>query len=945
MKTDSTIADQITHNLLQLIQALIDELHPKKFQPEQLTLDSEFEKDLGLDSLTRVELISRIERQFEQVLPERLYTEAETPRDLLRALLSAKQPGRSIRLAEIKRPIMDETPLTPVQATTLIEVLNWHVLHQPDRPHIQIYQDDGMGETMSFQQLKTGADKVAAGLQQLGLTHADTVSIMLPTGPEYFYSFFGILIAGGIPVPIYPPTRPSQLEDHIRRHIHILNNCRAKFLITVPEAIHIAQLVRSQVVTLKIITTVTDLSQHVTFAAPVISPGDTAFIQYTSGSTGNPKGVVLTHANLLANIRAMGQAVNAGPADVFVSWLPLYHDMGLIGAWFGSLYYAALFVVMQPMSFLARPERWLWAIHHFKGTLSAAPNFGYEYCLRRLQEQDIKDLDLSSWRVAFNGAEAVSAETITNFQQRFAASHFKPETMMPVYGLAESSVGLAFPPLGRGPLIDSIKRDVFMRSGHAIEAEPAEPNVLRFVSCGLPLNQHAFRIIDISGHELPERQEGKIEFRGPSSTSGYFRDAEKTRELFDGDWLDSGDLGYIANGELYVTGRIKDIIIRAGRNIYPHELEEAVGNISEIRKGRVAVFGSKDSHSGTERLIILAETHNKDPVIHNRLTSEINTLAVDLTGSPPDEIVLAPPGSVLKTSSGKIRRAASRELFEKGDIRKHKRSVILQIIRLTLSGILPQARRLLRVIQSLAYGIYCWCGYLTLAPVVWLTATLHPNFDTRWHVMSFCSGLLAKITSIRIIINGLHNIPADGRAYVLVANHSSYIDSYVLVAILPEPFRFVAKKELADSFLTRMPLAAINTEFIARADLSQSIEETRHLTELVKSGEKLMFFAEGTFTRAPGLMPFHLGAFNVAATARVPVIPIAIRGTRSVLRNGSRFPRHGTIHVEIGMPIDPREIMPDAEVNIWKVSIALRQRSRDFILRYCGEPDLEGKSV
>lgn len=933
--------DQIALEVLQLIRKLVREVHPHQSDLDQISLDSTFEADLGLDSLARVELIGRVEKQFKLALPERSFSEIETARDLLRAVIGAEVPRSVLSDSDIQQIEMGTGIIAPAAAQTLVDVLNWHVLHQPDRRHIQIYQDDGKGEAISYIQLKTEASKVAAGLQQLGLVPAEAVAIMLPSGADYFYSYFGILIAGGVPVPIYPPARPSQLEDHMRRHARILDNCLTKILITVPEARRVAKLLRSQVINLKHIVTTEELNRaNTVLTPPVLNTNDVAFIQYTSGSTGNPKGVVLTHANLLANIRAMGQVVQAGPDDVFVSWLPLYHDMGLIGAWLGSLYYAALFVVMQPLGFLARPERWLWAIHHYKGTLAASPNFGYEYCESRIDDEDIKGLDLSSWRAAFNGAEAVSPDSIKNFERRFSAYGFKSKSMMPVYGLAESSVGLAFPALDRGPLIDYIDREKFMRSGEAKQITTDDPLALKFASSGPPLKNHQIRIIDATDHELPERREGHIEFRGPSSTSGYYRDAIKTKELFHGDWLDSGDLGYIANGELYVTGRIKDIIIRAGRNIYPHELEEVVGNVEGIRNGRVAVFGSEDKRSRTERLIVLAETRSKEPDERQRIRSEINTLSTDLIGGPPDEVILAPPGTVLKTSSGKIRRAASREIFENGEIGKTQRSVNLQITRLAIAGILPQLKRSLRAVISFAYAAYCLLSYALLAPIVWLTATFSPIFSVRWQVMGFCSRLLARMTGIQVVINGLENIPLNSSAYVLVANHASFIDSYVLSAQLPEPFRFIAKAELANSFITRVPLKNIHTEFVERFDTSKSVKDTKHLAELLKSGHKLMFFAEGTFTRAPGLMPFHLGAFSVAADANVPVIPIAIRGTRSILREGSLFPRQGSIHIEIGPAINPKDLTKDKQPDNWQTAIGLRDQSRDFILRHCGEPDL-----
>lgn len=938
-------SNKTAENLLQVVWDIVTEVHPLDPPIEAITLDSTFEKDLGLGSLVRVELISRVETEFKLALPERTFAEAETPRDLLRAVLGAVNPRVVLTTTETPSvkmgEVITESITAPAKAETLIDVLEWHVKHHADRPHIQMYEDDLDGEVISYWKLMDGASKLASSLQERGLKPAEPVAIMLPSGPDYFYSFFGILMAGGIPVPIYPPARPSQLEDHMRRHVRILSNCLANTLITVPEAKRVAQLLKSQAPNLQHIVSIPELMATTGISTPpVLSANDIAFIQYTSGSTGNPKGVILTHSNLLANIRAMGRVVNAGPKDVFISWLPLYHDMGLIGAWLGSLYYAALFVAMSPLSFLARPERWLWAIHYYRGTLSASPNFGYEYCLRRLKDKDLQGLDLSSWRAAFNGAEPVSPETIESFDQRFSAFSFNSKAMMPVYGLAESSVGLAFPPSDRGPLIDHIERSTFMRSGHAKPIQGDDKNALKFVSSGFPLSKHQIKVVDPAGHELPERQEGRLEFRGPSCTSGYYRAAEETQHLFDEDWLDSGDLAYITNGEVYITGRIKDIIIRAGRNIYPHELEETVGNIPGIRTGRVAVFGSEDSRTGTERLIVLAETHNKDAAVKEKLRSDINILVTDLIGSPPDEVVLAPPGTVLKTSSGKIRRAASREIYIKGAIGKNQPGVSWQVVRLALTSIIPQIQRSLRYIKSTLFAVYAWCAYGVLAPIVWLSSTLLPVFSWRWSVMCDCAQLLAKATATPIKINGLENLPTDGQVYVLAANHASYLDSYALVAMLPGHFRFIAKAELAESFINRVPLKGIHTEFVERFETSKGIQDTRHLSSILKAEDVLMFFVEGTFTRIPGLRPFYLGAFTVAAEAGVPVIPVAIRGTRSILRSGSWFPHQGSINLEIGQPIYPQEITTQPDKDTWHVAIEMRDRCREFILHHCGEPDL-----
>ncbi len=939
----------ITANgLLQLVQTLVKEVRPNFPATQSVKLDSTFDKDLGLDSLTRVELIARVEAKYKLALPESTFAEVETARDLLRAILTAGSSHSSTHQhidIDIDSDIFQAAPMqddphngSPVDAKTLVDVLDWHVQQHGDRKHIELYHHQGHGESISYSQLKQNALQVAAGLQQLDLQSAEAVAIMLPTSLDYFYCYFGIVLAGGIPVPIYPPARPSQLEDHMRRHSKILINCAARLLITVEEAKRVALLLKSHTPNLQHSLTVDELKKpQQGLVMPLIKQTDTAFIQYTSGSTGQPKGVVLTHANLLANIRAMGEVVKAGPDDVFVSWLPLYHDMGLIGAWLGSLYYGALFVVMQPLNFLAHPEQWLWAIHRYRGTLSASPNFGYEYCLHRIDEDKLNGLDLSSWRAAFNGAEAVSTETLRQFIDKFSDYGFANSAMMPVYGLAESSVGLAFPPINRGVKVDRIERELFTRSGVAKTASGDDSLALEFPSCGSPIPEHQVRIVDAAGHELPERKEGRLQFRGPSSTSGYFRNAEKTRQLFDGDWLDSGDQAYIAAGEIYITGRIKDIIIRAGRNIYPHELEEAVGHIDGIRTGRVAVFGSEDKDSRTERLIVLAETRAEDAAERDDLRRNINTLATDLIGSPPDETVLAPPGTVLKTSSGKIRRSASQQLYESGQIGKSARSVPWQIIRLSLGVLVPQFRRLIHYLKKQAFAAYSWTVFILLAPIVWLTATLSPIFRLRWSVMRYCTKAFAKLTGTALTLNGGENLMLN-RPCIFVANHCSYIDSYALVAILPDPVSFIAKKELAEKFYIRKPLENIRTVFVERFDISKSATETQQLTHLLESGQSLFFFAEGTFSRIPGLLPFHMGAFTLAAQSGIPIIPVAIRGTRSILRADSWFPHRGSIHIEIGKPIQPAQSNKDQ--NHWKLALKLRDQCREFILRHNGEPDL-----
>jgi acyl carrier protein len=922
--------------ILSHVRELALELHPRRKHSLRITLDSALDRDLGFDSLSRVELLLRLERAFGISLPEQLLASAETPRDLWRALLSAGDAGRQgPSSAQIMRAAaLEELEGTPHTARTLPEMLDWHVLSHPQRPHVYLYGDGDEPEAITYAALADGARALAAGLQARGLLPGQTVAIMLPTGRDYLFSFFGILLAGGIPVPIYPPLRPSQVEDHLRRHAGILANARAVLLITVAEARRVARLLKAQVEALRDVVAPDELAAPAeAFKGCAVRGQDVAFLQYTSGSTGQPKGVILTHANLLANIRAMGEAVQADSTDVFVSWLPLYHDMGLIGAWLGSLYFSTPLVLMSPLAFLTRPQRWLWTIHKHRGTLTAAPNFAYELCLSKVDDRDLEGLDLSSLRMALNGAEPVSSHTVRYFSDRFAPYGLRPQAMAPVYGLAEAAVGLAFPPPDRGPLIDRIQREPFASLGRAVPAEASDPHLLEFVACGQPLPGYQIRIVDAAGRELPERQEGRLEFQGPSATSGYLRNAEATRRLFDGVWLDSGDLAYVAEGDVYPTSRVKDVIIRGGRNIYPYEVEEAVGDITGIRKGCVAVFGSPDPASGTERVIVIAETREAEPVTLEALQVQVRGVATDLLGMPPDDAVLAPPHTVLKTSSGKIRRAAVRELFEQGRIGQRPRAVWWQVFRLALASLRPRLRSAWRRFSDTGYAVYAQIVFWLLAPQIWLLVALLPGGRWRWAVMRRSARLLFRLARVPLRMEGLDRWPRD-QASVIVANHASYLDGVVLVAALPTEFAFVAKAELNRQFIPRWFLRRIGAVFVERFDKQRGVADARRTVQTVQAGRSLLFFPEGTFTRMPGLLPFHMGAFVAAAEAGVPVVPVTIRGTRSLLRADSWFPHRGAVHVSVGAPILP--VGTD-----WATAVKLRDAARAALLAHLGEPDLE----
>jgi 1-acyl-sn-glycerol-3-phosphate acyltransferase len=929
--------------LLAVVAELRRELQPGARRSVAVELDSAFDRDLGFDSVTRLELLGRIEERFGVRLAESALAGAETPRQLLAALVemtgTIARPSASPSIL-VQPPSAstsgERLEAPPERANTLVDALEWHAARHPERLHMTFLPTEGEPQPLTYAELHGRASAVCAGLQELGVEPGDRVGLMLPSGLDYFAAFFGALVGGAVAVPLYPPARPSQLEEHLRRQARILETAEAKVLIAFPEALQVARLVRGLVPSLAKVVTVTELeAAGGEPARPLVAPDDIGFLQFTSGSTADPKGVVLTHANLLANLRAIGEAIDLTSDDRVVSWLPLYHDMGLIGAWMGSLFYGMPLYLMSPLTFLTRPARWLRTVHEVRGTLSAAPNFAYELCLRRIADEEIDGLDLSSWRAALNGAEPVSPETIERFTKRFEPYGFRRGTLLPVYGLAECSLAVAFPRWGEGGRIDAVDREKMVCEGRAVPAPADATGALRFVSCGQPLPGHEIRIADGAGRELEERRQGRLQFRGPSATQGYFRNPEATRRLVQGKWLDSGDLAYIAEGELFVTGRSKDLILRAGRNVYPQEIEEAVSEVPGVRTGCVAVFGSPSPETGTEHLVVLAETRLEGAEDLERLQRAIQDVVVDLTGSPAEDVSLVPPRTVLKTSSGKIRRAASREVYAGGTTRS-RGPVWWQLAKLSLAGLRPRAERAVRSASELAHAGRFWAVVGLAAIPVGVGLVLLPRLRRRRRLAREAARRMAWLTSTPVRVEGVEHFDGPG-PWIVAANHASFLDGFALAATLPVDGAFLAKKELRSSPLAGLLLERLGTLFVERFDPDRGLDDLGLALDALERGESLLFFPEGTFDRAPGLRAFKLGAFYLAARAGVPVVPVAIRGSRSILRAVDWFPRRGVIHVTVRPPIEP-------DGDDWSAAVRLRDRVRREVLAYCGEPDREGEA-
>src|SRR5271170_1796508 len=934
------------------------------------------ERELGLGSLERVELMLRLGDACGVRLPDRVVAEADTVQDLVDAILrveagedgngahagahgAAAVPNSSASssVATSTSAVSASTAIRPDieeqirKAETLSEILRLRGRGEPGRSHIQIYEEDDQLRTITFGELYERASVVAADLRRRGLEPGQTVAIMLPTCAEFFWTFAGILLAGGIPVPIYPPFRADRIAEYAARQSNILRNAEAQFLLTWRQAENLAKLLQPRVPSLREVLNAQKLAsaaadpeqpagewrpvQHLSHHA---RGEDIAFLQYTSGSTGDPKGVVLTHANLLANIRAIIAGVDVQPTDACVSWLPLYHDMGLIGAWFVPLYTGIPLIVMSPLAFLSRPERWLRAIHRHRATICPAPNFAYELCVRKIADKDLEGLDLSSWRAATNGAEPVRAETMERFAKRFAPYGFRRESLMPVYGLAEATLAVSVPRLGSGYKVDRIERAAFESGGSAIPAPAGETATLEFVNAGKPVPSVEVRIVDGDGVNLGERQEGRLWFRGPSATRGYYRNPEATRELLrDGDWIDSGDLAYWGEGEIYITGRAKDVIIKAGRNLYPHEVEEIAGRVAGVRTGCVVAFGAPDERTGTERLVVAAEL--RDMAAAKRIEGEIARAVDEAMGMPPDVIALLPPQSIPKTSSGKLRRSETRRLYLEGKLGRKQQAPWVQIARLAVRGAAPRAwswmQQTARSAVEFLYGVYALAAFGVILIPLWIVVGRTRNRRRAASLVQRGARMMLATAGVPVTIVGAEILEQRAKTgpWIFAPNHSSYLDILVMLAFLPDDVRFVAKGEIrAMPFMST--LADRSGQFaFDRSDPQARIRQAEEVNAALRNGESVVIFPEGTFTAVTGIRPFQLGAFKAAVDTQRRICAVSVRGARQILRDKTLLPRPGHVTVTFSAPIAPDPAAGDD----WHEIVRLRDETRDTIALNSGE--------
>jgi fatty-acyl-CoA synthase len=521
---------------------------------------------------------------------------------------------------------------------------------------------DGSERFFSYEAMEHEARRRGALLASLGIVKGDRVALVIPEGHEFVLSFLGVVAAGAVPVPIFPRATFKASGDYLESVVHIAEASSARLLLAMESNRALVEPARQRVASLTRVGSIESLFAPeltaLSFSPPALTPDDLCFLQFTSGSTARPKGVMVSHRNLIANASAFlgPHGLDRRADDIGVSWLPLYHDMGLIGFILGPLIVDIPVVILPTATFARGPRVWLETISRVRGTITYAPNFAYGLAVKRLKPKDVANLDLSCLRVAGCGAEPIHAQTLRSFAAALAPAGFRETALLPSYGMAESTLAITFHALGTPMRVDRIDPAALAR-GEALPSEAAE--ALEVVSCGRPFPDHALEIVDEAGTPLPERRIGEVVARGPSVARGYFDNPEASTQDFGADGsLRTGDLGYLADGNLHICGRKKDLVIIRGANFHPQDIEWAVGDLPGVRRGNVVAFSVPIA--GEERLVLAVECASSDSVaVCARVTARVN----ESLGLSPYEVVPVAIGSLPKTSSGKVQRSKTRGLY------------------------------------------------------------------------------------------------------------------------------------------------------------------------------------------------------------------------------------------------------------------------------------------
>jgi len=526
-----------------------------------------------------------------------------------------------------------------------------------------VFVDAGEQERpMPWAEVRDRAQRIAGALATRGVRPGDRVAIVLPTGPDFMDAFFGTLLAGAVPVPLYPPVRLGRMDEYAHvtaRMLEVSGACivlsDARVRLLLGGAVELARPRFG-------CPTVASLRDGAAPHEVAVQGSDLGLIQFSSGSTVAPKPVALTHHALIAQVAALRALlpVPAGSPSTGVSWLPLYHDMGLVGCLLEAMYYPGNLVLIPPELFLARPALWLRALSRHHGIVSPAPNFAYGLCLKRLRDDDLAGLDLSHWRYALNGAEPVSHATRTRFATRLAPHGFRAEALMPVYGLSECALAVTFTPS------DGAKRTLSLDAATLAAQGRVVPGTRLVPSVGTPVPGAAVEVRDEADRPVAERVAGRVWVRAPFVMREYFGQPAATAEVIRDGWLDTGDLGFVDRGELFVTGRAKDVVIIRGANHAPQLFEEALEEVDGVRTGCAVAVGVVPADGDDEVLMLLVE---HDGAARAGLEARIAAAVIAHSGIAPHRVVVLAPGTLPRTSSGKLRRREALRQFTTGELR------------------------------------------------------------------------------------------------------------------------------------------------------------------------------------------------------------------------------------------------------------------------------------
>ena len=531
---------------------------------------------------------------------------------------------------------------------------------------------EGAEEFFSFDKLRAEAMNRAAHFRSMGLTKGDRVAMVMPDGQDFVPTFLGAVWAGLIPVPLYPPLSLGKLDSYIEALVAIMNKAGPRALATNAKLEAILWSAAARVPSLEGLITAetlrTEAPESASREAATVTGDDIAFLQFTSGSTSTPKGVEVTHASLQANAWAImvDGLASSSLTDTGVSWLPLYHDMGLIGFVISPIFHKVRVCFIPTMSFVRNATIWLDTLSKKNGTLTFAPNFAYALATKRAKPEQMAKWDLSKVRVFGCGAEPINAGTMRAFVEKFSAAGMKPTGLLPCYGMAEATLAISFIGLDETLSTDVIDREAYQtdkRAEAAHVSKLATKDAFEFVSCGKAFPGHEVGAFSPEGVRLKDRQIGELRVKGPSIARGYFLDPEATAKSFGDGWLKTGDLGYLASGNIYITGRAKDLIIVNGRNYDPSRIEWLADDVPEVRKGSTVAFSVPGASS--EEVIVVVESRTPNPVQLKETLRQLVTEQLQLTIA---EVVIAAPGSLPKTSSGKIQRSKTRQQYLDGSV-------------------------------------------------------------------------------------------------------------------------------------------------------------------------------------------------------------------------------------------------------------------------------------